>query len=381
MRMCAFQFLLHLMIMPLSAQQLSKDSFLPRGGDKLYKVQMDYTTSGLNGVGVIWDFSKLKVSNGSYRVNYIGKIDSVLCVSESRTQFKYRLSTDSLIFVGYENANIRIENTLPALVLRYPFAYGDSIGSYFYGEGSYSHSLDIASYGFTSIVADGLGSLLLPDGDTLRQVLRVRQSQYINQIYYADGQCTKKYSDCVSVLSDSIRIWLQRTPATWHVVHCQWYAPGYRYPVFETFENSLYKSGSLYKHFNTAFYYPPTEQLYLENDPENQAIRDRIAMAHKNIHGEETEDFSSSWSNKNLMINYTLTSDKQLSLCCQVNQSMQLELILATVSGIVLYHQPAHAVQNGIYEKQINLSGYGDNEFILSIVTNGKQKSQKIICY
>ena len=122
-------------------------------------------------------------------------------------------------------------------------------------------------------MADGLGCLLLPDTDTLRQVLRVRRDQYIGQTYYANRHSTPCI-DSIPHLSDTIQVWLQRDPATWHVVHCQWYAPGYRYPVFETFENSIYKSGILHKHFNTSFYYPLTEQQYLKDDPENRAIRE-----------------------------------------------------------------------------------------------------------
>lgn len=106
-----------------------------------------------------------------------------------------------------------------------------------------------------------------------------------------------------------------------------------------------------------------------------------MAMTVKDTHGQETKDFSSNWGGKSLLIDYTLSSEKQLLLRYQVNQPVQLELILATVSGIVLYHQPVHAVTNGVYTKRINLSGYGEDEFILSTVTNGKQESQKIICY
>ena len=66
--------------------------------------------------------------------------------------------------------------------------------------------------------------------------------------------------------------------------------PGYRYPVFETFENSIYKFGSLYKHFNTAFYYPLTEQCYLADDPENRIIRDRLAMLDERAFKQESND-------------------------------------------------------------------------------------------
>ena len=219
-------FLLSFVFIRVSAQELSQEISLPRAGDILDKTQLDYTTSGASGGEVIWDFRKQTVRDDNYKVSYSGKIDSILCLSESRTQYKYRLSGDSLLFVGYENANIRIENKLPAVTLCYPFVYGDSIGSYFYGEGSYSHSLGISSYGFTSTVADGLGSLLLPGVDTLRQVLRIRHNQYIGQVYHADS---KFMNDSISCLPDSVRQWLKHDPARWHVVHCQWYVPGYRY--------------------------------------------------------------------------------------------------------------------------------------------------------
>ena len=163
MKNCTLLFLLFFMITPgCLAQQLSKEASQPRSGDVLYKIQQDYTTSGAKGSGVVWDFRTQKADNDTYRVGYTGKIDSVLCLSESRTQYKYRLSTDSLLLIGYENANARVDNRFPMIALRYPFAYGDSISSYFYGEGSYSHSLGISSYGFSSVVADGLGCLLLP---------------------------------------------------------------------------------------------------------------------------------------------------------------------------------------------------------------------------
>ncbi|WP_129648219.1 T9SS C-terminal target domain-containing protein [Bacteroides salyersiae] len=373
-------FLLSFVFMRVSTQELSQEISLPRAGDILDKTQLDYTTSGASGEEVIWDFRKQTVRDDNYKVSYSGKIDSILCLSESRTQYKYRLSGDSLLFVGYENANIRIENKLPAVTLCYPFVYGDSIGSYFYGEGSYSHSLGISSYGFTSTVADGLGSLLLPGVDTLRQVLRIRHNQYIGQVYHADS---KFMNDSISCLSDSVRQWLKHDPARWHVVHCQWYVPGYRYPVFETFENSIYKSGSLYKHFNTAFYYPLTEQCYLADDPENRIIRDRLAMLDERAFKQESNDFSftSGGEYGNVLLNYMLTSEKQLTLHYQVDEPVQLEVIITTISGIVLYHQPVHTVSNGIYTEQVNLAGQGENEFVLCTIVNGQQESQKIICY
>ena len=381
MKNCTLLFLLFFMITPgCLAQQLSKEASQPRSGDVLYKIQQDYTTSGAKGSGVVWDFRTQKADNDTYRVGYTGKIDSVLCLSESRTQYKYRLSTDSLLLIGYENVNARVDNRFPMIALRYPFAYGDSISSYFYGEGSYSHSLGISSYGFSSVVADGLGCLLLPDTDTLRQVLRVRRDQYIGQTYYANRHSTPCI-DSIPHLSDTIQVWLQRDPATWHVVHCQWYAPGYRYPVFETFENSIYKSGILHKHFNTSFYYPLTEQQYLKDDPENRAIREQLAVVAEKTPGQNSENNPSVSrpGYRSFLLDYTLVPGKQLTLNYQMNEPVQLEVILTTVSGIVIHYQSPHIVSAGGYSEKIDVSQSGDKEFILSTIVNGTQESRKIM--
>ena len=101
-------FLLSFVFIRVSAQELSQEISLPRAGDILDKTQLDYTTSGASGGEVIWDFRKQTVRDDNYKVSYSGKIDSILCLSESRTQYKYRLSGDSLLFVGYENAVSKI---------------------------------------------------------------------------------------------------------------------------------------------------------------------------------------------------------------------------------------------------------------------------------
>ena len=90
-------FLLSFVFIRVSAQELSQEISLPRAGDILDKTQLDYTTSGASGGEVIWDFRKQTVRDDNYKVSYSGKIDSILCLSESRTQYKYRLSGDSFV--------------------------------------------------------------------------------------------------------------------------------------------------------------------------------------------------------------------------------------------------------------------------------------------
>lgn len=377
MRKSILSFFLLFVVSFVFAQQLTQETSLPRTGDKLYKVQLSYTTSGASGREVFWDFSQPKeIGSSNYQVGYSGKIDSVLCLTELRTQYRYQLSSDSLLFIGYENAALRITNTIPEVSLRYPFSYGDSIKSYFYGEGSYSHIITLSSYGLATTVADGLGSLKLPDMDTLHQVIRVRHDRYIGHTFHTEKPTNIHHSACSP---DTIQAWLDRSPVTWHVTHCQWYATGYRYPIFETFENSIYQSGTLNKHFNTAFYYPPSEQKYLKNDPANYALREQLAIA-----SEKKSDQSDQKAKKQTfpgsgphtgLLQYMLSPDKQLTLTYQASEPVELELILTTVSGIVLYRQASGTLST----KQIDLSRCVDNEFILCVIINGRQESVKII--
>lgn len=117
--------------------------------------------------------------------------------------------------------------------------------------------------------------------------------------------------------------------------------------------------------------------------PENRIIRDRLAMLDERAFKQESNDFSftSGGQYGNVLLNYMLTSEKQLTLHYQVDEPVQLEVIITTISGIVLYHQPVHTVSNGIYTEQVSLAGQGENEFVLCTIVNGQQESQKIICY
>ena len=68
-----------------------------------------------------------------------------------------------------------------------------------------------------------------------------------------------------------------------------------------------------------------------------------------------------------------------MTLNYQMNEPVQLEVILTTVSGIVIHYQSPHIVSAGGYSEKIDVSQSGDKEFILSTIVNGKQESRKIM--
>ncbi|MBD8390503.1 T9SS C-terminal target domain-containing protein, partial [Dysgonomonas sp. BGC7] len=94
------------------------------------------------------------------------------------------------------------------------------------------------------------GKLILPSGDSLSPVLRVKTIQTIED-----------HKDNTNANIKALET-------------CRWYSKGYRYPVFETVRNINVADSTVI--FSTAFFYPPQEHLYLDTDPENQALLDDL---------------------------------------------------------------------------------------------------------
>ena len=88
----------------LKAQSsLLMETSLPRDRDTLIMQQVTFCAPGDSGTNVTWDFRDLEYLDVEKRVFYKGRLDSILCMYRNKTAYKYRLSGDSLLFLGYEN--------------------------------------------------------------------------------------------------------------------------------------------------------------------------------------------------------------------------------------------------------------------------------------
>lgn len=118
--------------------------------------------------------------------------------------------------------------------MKFPFRYGDLLSSEFSGDGEYCHSFSTHVSGKTTIEADATGILRAPFGLTFKNVLRVKSLRE----YYQTG-------------IDSGKMILESY---------SWYAPGKRYPVFETVKTITQKSGKgETEHKLASFFYSPPE--------------------------------------------------------------------------------------------------------------------------
>ena len=361
---------------------LRKECNMFRGEDVIIKQQVKYKHPGRAGADVLWDFSKQEAINDKYKLSYVqSKSDSIITSCEHRTLYRYLLRNDSLFSLGYENTTTLLENQKPELLLTFPFVYQKRIEGYFFGTGNYCRRLDLTVQGKTVTQADAYGMIILPSGDTLQHVLRVRS---LKKIAEKMVPCSQKDSVIVPVIhTDSIDYHLNNDSVWMQVETYRWYADGYRYPIFETVESLTFKDNKPLKHFNAAFLYSPDKHGYLNDDPENLAKLDEQDKADKEAREKSSGNnkYSPGRNPDKEQINYNAyieNGSNQLSVEYNLNQSADVTIALYDMQGRLLVRYPKTTRSSGIYQESISLEGFQLGDYLLRIVVNDIVYGEKI---
>ncbi|MGJ1014501.1 T9SS type A sorting domain-containing protein [Bacteroides salyersiae] len=253
-----------------------------RIGDKILKQQIMYRDPGNSGENVFWDFSRIEVVDDSYSLSYnaccdtvfdkYSEISELLVGVQHATAYQYLQKKDSLLLLGYYNSILLMNYDSPLLSMVYPLDYGMSVENVYTCSGFYSSEDTIQEKGTVCFHADAVGELLLPSGDTLNHVLRVKTLQ---TIVHVDSLHVGDMNNKIIVESYS------------------WYACGYRYPIIE-FTRSYLTCDSLQQElFRTGFFYAPEEQKYLSSDPINHDLREVNNMPFNRSSRSVEDDFLS----------------------------------------------------------------------------------------
>lgn len=267
---------------------------------------------------------------------------------------------DSLVLLGHENVAVKQENLQPLTQLKYPLNYRQQVSSPYQSQGLYSGAVNISSEGMITMQADAYGKMILPSGDTISPVLRVKTEQTILD--------TSKES-VSEVENDKGR----------KLLTYKWYTKGYRYPIFETVECINQNDNT--QMFTTAFYFPMQDHLYLDTDPDNLALLDKL--------WEYTEEDFDNFPDVNLFkdnaenplnariypnpvsdilhVEYTLENDSPVNI------------MMATIDGKLVKNVYKKKQQAGDQHEEINCSQLLSGAYILKIVADKKVIDGKIL--
>lgn len=360
---------------------LESSSTLPRANDTIVKQCVEYRDPGRSGANVLWDFSELELLDDAYTISY-GQIGDSLTGTEHRTTYYYGVSGDSLFFHGYEKNTTWMKYVRPELLLKYPVHYGDSLQSYYQGLGKYCTDLSLDVMGTTDVKADAYGFMVLPSGDTLRHVLRVRSFKRMAE--GSDILDLRRFER--SLLSpllpiDSIDCRLSNDTAILEIETFRWYALGYRYPVFETVRGVTVKNKESKEFFAFSFFYSPQEHAYLSDDMVNLAllsveeVRSRVEKKSVSYDGNEN-------SLGRDILNYNVyweTSDETVRLDYRLSGDAEVAVYLYGMQGRTLVVCPVKNYPDGFYSQEFDFLEMDSGQYLLLMVVNGKRYTEKII--
>lgn len=348
-----------------------------RAGDEIIKQQVEYKDPGRDGENVIWDFSKLKSINDQYTLTYkspepfndtiykMGKdiikiqdVDPACLVIgiEHNTMYYFKQTSNKLEVLGHENPTTLLQYTTPLIASVYPTDFGQSHTSQYESEGLYSKRIPFGSTGTMNITSDAYGMIILPSGDTIDHIIRIKTVQVIHEVIK-----TRK-PQYFNITSETYK----------------WYAKGYRYPIFESIKTFNNEDSLQTKAFKTAFFFPPQEHLYLDEDKENLAVMDSLWNL-KHPVKEETKSTNTEIAGNFSYNFYPNPVESQLTIEYYLENATTVTISLYAMDGKILKNIAVGKKDKGLHTEYLDCSNLAKGTYILRIEANNKSVSDKII--
>lgn len=358
----------------VNGQQVNKQLNDYRSSDFLTKQQVNMDIDALLSRKGEWNLEDAELSKKRYKACYYSENDT-LTGKELANRTYMQESQSQVEVIGLENFMELMSYDMPEKWLRFPMQLGDSISGYFNGSGPYCGLLFMRRFGTYLTKADAAGKLVLPDGDTLRHVLRLHTERHVS-IRVAPIDTMKCKIPKFTV--DSIVSNMAADPVKMQEDIYRWYAEGYRYPVLEA--SVLSQNG---KRLTADVYYcAPDVQRTLAYDEENEQIRNRLAEEERARWLASSPDYDANnvQSRGKDGFTYGLSQDDisgQVTIHYDTDHDTKMTALVANGLGYV-YRRADQSCAVGSGQTTIDCSGLRKGQYILYINVDGEQYAEKV---
>lgn len=310
----------------LFGQKLTTEHHLPHFCDSLEVYRMPAVEAGDSGRNCLWDFSELPIDSADVIPHdyYASSYDDTIHVGLHREHANYYMlnTSDTLWLFGYETSRTQLQYVSPMPLLRFPFAYGDSIVSTMEGTEQYCHSIPISIDGKTVVHADAFGRLILPD-ITIDSVLRVHS--------------VVRYHNNASMQTQ-----VQEERYQWYSVYC-------RYPLLEKIV--IRTIANMDTSYLASTYYFPQEQKDMPSR-EHEQLENLIEMQDSLI------------TNASYLPNPVMSD---LNICYSLGRDALVYISLHYNGGVSTYQTPAHQEEEGEHSVTVNMAGMPTGNYVVYI--------------
>lgn len=329
---------------------LTGASNLFRDSDIVMMQPMDYSWAGDEGENVVWNFSAVRESKGEHSIEFhAGSLGAIQKIEDDNI-YTYYYRDSSLYQTGFENRLWKINYKQPKLVIGYPFQSGDSICASFSGYGTYCGDHNVAQLGQVCVLADGYGSMALSAGDMLRNVLRV---------YTLTTTSMAMDMDTAVIDSSNLRQVIEE--------RYDWYARGYRYPVYTTIVSTSYANLQPVA-FKKAAYRLSVDESQLLADEVNDSIKQVDSRAETE---QETID-------KDIFHYQVHQNGRMVSVDYILDEPATVTSLISDVMGMVYHRSSFQRCSGEYYTLTFDCSGLRQGQYILYINVNGRPYSEHI---
>lgn len=318
--------------------------------DSLSKNRIRYFSPGNGGQNKVWDFSKKLNSKGSAQVMFITDSTGVVSVIETGKISYYRTTPDTLILFGSESPLEKRDYIVEKKIRRFPLEYGDSISEAFRCEGIYCGNHLFREVGTTTIRVDAVGSIVLAENDTVRNVRRVHTID--------------AYSICMDIDSTALD-----TAKLTQIIdeRYEWYLPQSKYPMIEDVTSTSYYNLNVVGTTKYAYCNLPANQVSAYITQEDDSTDD------------EQEGFSDQEPHSPDIIHYIIESQgKVVNMTYSLDEDATITTIVANHIGMLCMSRQWTQNAGQGYSAQIDCNGLPSGIYILYINVNGKVYSEKV---
>ena len=318
--------------------------------DSLQKIRIRFFSSGKGGKNRVWDFSKKLKAKESSQVTFMTDSTGVLSIYEPGKISYYRTSLDSLILFSSESPLEKRDYAINKVIKRFPLVYGDSLSKSFRCEGMYCGDHPFREVGTTSVKVDAVGSIVLAEEDTIRNVRRVHTID--------------SYSICMDIDSAALD-----TAKLTQVIdeRYEWYMPESQYPMIEDVTSTTFYNMDVIG---------TTKYAYC-NLPYN--LIDSYVTEDEDPDDEEQEGFSDGGQQAPDIIHYQIeTQGKVVNIIYDLDESATIQTIIANHMGMLCMSRQWTQNAGLGYLTQLDCSGLRSGVYILYINVNGKVYSEKV---
>lgn len=340
--------------LPTSAQEsLTETNNKPIIGDKIERNAIEGISYESKGENIIWDFSNCNIKETQSFIKF--STDTLGYKSIEPGIRKHYIQKDNNIWMyAYQSMLITLKYTKPLLTLLFPFHYGDSISSSFYGHGLYCNTYKLTNNGTRTIIADAYGKIILPNKSLLPDILRIHITTTKDVLL--EGLQTN-HADSAIAKQEISENYL-------------WFAEGSRYPIFEYCTNTSYDKGKPIASQTKAYCYLPDEIL-------RKTIPYEIWSIDKNSYLQKSLSNNTDKLNDYLSFNITI-NNKVINISYRTFLDTDINFIITNSKGMVYQSKKIKCHKGEINNIGFNCSGYQPGEYVIYINVNGKTNSKKI---